>query len=413
MNRERITVATNIRFWQASSGAEARIAQLVGHLDDVGFDVEVYFVGDARGVPQEFEGRIAIVQADQLAKKVTGLKRLAVRARGMLSSATAAVRGGRATSGSGGDWRGRVSDIEQAAFADYLRGRNPRALFVEYIWLTRLVTGLPGDLRRKVRCFVDTHDVMHLRTEQFETRKRQVHMPIDAAGEREALECYDVVVAIQHEDAAVFRSLCPAKTVIVAGHAGAVTPLPGPQKKGTTQFLFVGSRSHPNVDSLKGLLAEVWLALQARHGDGIRLSVVGNIAERRDELPDAPNVTYHGIVADLAEVYAEADVVLAPVLYGTGLKIKVVEALCYGKATVTMPAGVDGMIIHGDPPCAILQDWPQYLATCEGLIEAPEEVRSLEAAATDFARKTFSENEVFASLVDAIGSRQAGAKQQA
>lgn len=395
MTAHRITVATGIRFWQESSGAEARIAQIVRHLRRRGDDVEVLFTAGGEAVPERWNDEVRIVRLDHFAAGVGSLRRLGIRAK----AALARLGGGQEVPH---DWRSTISDVEQAAFADYLSGRAPGILLVEYVWLTRLVTGLPAELRRRLRCFVDTHDVMHLRTEAFATRNRDVFMAVDRDGERAALLNFDLVIAIQHSDAEVLRALCPERPVIVAVHPGQVAALPAPRRNDEVRFLFVGSKSHPNVDSLKGLLSEVWPVLYQRHGKRVRLEVAGNIVDRRGELPEAAGVSYAGIVDDLQAAYAGADVVLAPVLYGTGLKIKVVEALCFGKATVTNPAGVDGMVFADAPPCAVLEDWGAYLQTCERLIAEPAYGRDLEARAFAYARETFSEAAAFAGLDRAI-----------
>jgi glycosyltransferase involved in cell wall biosynthesis len=396
--RRRVVVATNIRFWESNGGAEARITQIVRFLSDGGCDVEVYFLGTAANVPDHFDNRIAIVRSDKRLAKLTPLQRWAARLRGLPAAVTRHWSG----NGDGQGWRGMVSDLEQLAFAKYLAERRPEALFVEYIWLTRLVTALPRRLRQSIRCIVDTHDVMHLRTEQFATWNRQIYLAVDAEGERAALANFDVIVAIQHADAAVLRRLCPCMPVHVVGHAVEVKPQPAVREGTEIRFLFVGSKNHPNVDSLTGLLQEVWPALRSRHGSRVRLDIVGNIADRRAELPEGDNVAYHGVVANLDEVYRQADVVLAPVLYGTGLKIKVVEALCYGKATVTMPAGIDGMVIENAAPCAVAQDWPGYLAACERLIGDASYGVSLEQAAAGFAQANFSKKVVSESLLKVI-----------
>lgn len=50
-----------------------------------------------------------------------------------------------------------------------------------------------------------------------------------------------------------------------------------------------------------------------------------------------------GPVADLAPLYARAGVVAAPLRLGSGLKIKLVEAMAYGKAIVATAATLEGI----------------------------------------------------------------------
>ena len=50
-----------------------------------------------------------------------------------------------------------------------------------------------------------------------------------------------------------------------------------------------------------------------------------------------------GHVENLAEFYNSVDVVINPVEFGTGLKIKSVEGLAFGKPLITTPEGVVGL----------------------------------------------------------------------
>ena len=50
-----------------------------------------------------------------------------------------------------------------------------------------------------------------------------------------------------------------------------------------------------------------------------------------------------GEVTNLKEVYEMADVVVSPVLFGTGLKIKNIESLGFSKPLVTTTAGAEGL----------------------------------------------------------------------
>jgi glycosyltransferase involved in cell wall biosynthesis len=56
-----------------------------------------------------------------------------------------------------------------------------------------------------------------------------------------------------------------------------------------------------------------------------------------------PGVVIRGRVPDLTAEYAAAAVVIVPLLQGSGVKIKLVEAASFGKAIVTTPIGLQGL----------------------------------------------------------------------
>jgi glycosyltransferase involved in cell wall biosynthesis len=54
-------------------------------------------------------------------------------------------------------------------------------------------------------------------------------------------------------------------------------------------------------------------------------------------------VVLRGRLNDLKPEYAAAEVVVVPLLQGTGVKIKLVEACSFGKACVTTSVGLQGL----------------------------------------------------------------------
>jgi len=108
-------------------------------------------------------------------------------------------------------------------------------------------------------------------------------------------------------------------------------------------------------------------------------------------------VTLHGLVPSLEPYYADAAVVLNPVPYGTGLKIKTVEALCFGKALVTTPSGVIGLPRDGDLPYVIAEIGDMAAPVSE-LLASPDRRDALGAAALAFARGRFAPEVAYAGL---------------
>jgi polysaccharide biosynthesis protein PslH len=65
------------------------------------------------------------------------------------------------------------------------------------------------------------------------------------------------------------------------------------------------------------------------------------------DLPDwprrYPNVRVLGFQPDIRPILAEASVVIAPLRFGSGVKIKILESMALGKAIVTTSIGAEGI----------------------------------------------------------------------
>jgi len=114
-------------------------------------------------------------------------------------------------------------------------------------------------------------------------------------------------------------------------------------------LLFVGTNFFANYEGLNHFIVNIAPQIKCI------VNVVGNIEkafESRIDIPD--NVRFVGRVDNLAEYYIKASAVLVPILSGSGLKTKTVEALSYGKTVIGFPEAFEG-IGFNDYPGACLQ----------------------------------------------------------
>lgn len=93
----------------------------------------------------------------------------------------------------------------------------------------------------------------------------------------------------------------------------------------------------PNRDAF-GQLIQWWLPALAK--DGWEVVVAGHGSW---SLPLNAGIRCIGPVQDLEDFYSAIDVSLAPVRLGGGMKVKVVESLCYGVPVLCAPEALEGL----------------------------------------------------------------------
>lgn len=201
--------------------------------------------------------------------------------------------------------------------------------------LDRVTTARQWERVDGVSAWVLTHDLLH--------RRSQLGL-LDATAEvvtweteRSWLLRADGVIAIQDGEAEFLREQLPERPVIVVPHP--LTPHPlaildDPE----FDMLFIGGSAIPNREAVNWFVDEV-LPLVRKHRPRAKLAVAGTICEH---VADHAAVIKLGHVADLQSLYARSAVCVAPVRRGTGMKIKVVEAMAYGRPVVCTTAAVDG-----------------------------------------------------------------------
>lgn len=157
----------------------------------------------------------------------------------------------------------------------------------------------------------------------------------------------DLALAISAVDAAELSAMSPGFPIDVLPAAIDLDHYqPGAALAEGKELVFVGGcHWPPNLDAVRWLVREIFPAVRARHPDA-HLTIVG---ERPPAwLANEPQVTATGFVPDERPLVARARVVLAPIRFGSGVRIKILSALAMGKAVVSTRLGAEGIPVeHG------------------------------------------------------------------
>ena len=188
---------------------------------------------------------------------------------------------------------------------------------------------------------------------------------MSAETELASLQSADALIAIQSAEARVFERLLPEKKVVVAPMPVRPQPLPVPKEP---TVLFVGSQHGPNVAGLRWFIKDVWAHVR-QNTPSARLLIAGSVC-REFAAPQPEGVEVLGRLPDLASAYARASVVIAPILQGSGIKIKILEAASFGRACVTTSVGLEGL--EALQPALRVADTPHSFADeVTALLSAP------------------------------------------
>ncbi|MEI8245070.1 MAG: glycosyltransferase [Lentisphaerota bacterium] len=236
-------------------------------------------------------------------------------------------------------------------FNDYVRLRvqsslkksRPDAIIVVYADLGYVLDGLALNCLK----VVDTIDVMHLQNKSYTKWGIEKPYIISQEEERTALKRFDIVIAIQDQEKIVFQKLCPDKQVI--------TILPWLQVKRVStksntekNILFLGFNNSFNIHGINKFLAEIWPDVLLAQPEA-KLLIGGKISGEIDA-SQYRNVECLGFFKDLDDFYRLGEITINPVVAGSGIKIKTLEALTRGKICISSShsaEGLDTFIGHG------------------------------------------------------------------
>ena len=252
-----------------------------------------------------------------------------------------------------GKWE---SPLVRSAIERELRGQP-----FDVVWLGALGTArylpLVRRLQPRARVVLDQHNVESDIWAQFARRQRGVRRAVAEAEWRRArrfeidvLREVDAVGAISADDARAYRELAGVEARVVPQ---VVSFERRTETRAAPRACYVGTLTwHPNVRGLDWFCGQVWphvrdlLPTATLEIAGLGLEDGSRAAPLVPSAWRAPGITVLGLVPELGPLYERSALMVAPVLGGSGVRMKLLEAFRNGVPVVTTPDGARGLAIE-------------------------------------------------------------------
>ncbi|WP_293936747.1 glycosyltransferase [Sphingobacterium sp. UBA5996] len=248
----------------------------------------------------------------------------------------------------------RVSPSFQRRFEKVLSAHRYDYIIISYVEFGSLVKNLIGPYT-----ILDSHDFLTL---QNKTKEKE-HFSMRQLGkmfgaELSTMASFNEIWTFSIEEKYIFEQFADKFVRLIP----VSMPLPVIREcEKTIDLIYVASDNPHNVSSMKWFLEKVFPLLT-----NVELHVIGKICVH---IPTLKNVIKHGLVDELAGYYEQAKVAICPMLSGTGIKIKVLEALSFGIPVVTNQRGVDGLFNKSDNGCLISLDEQAFASNITELLQ--------------------------------------------
>jgi len=136
-------------------------------------------------------------------------------------------------------------------------------------------------------------------------------------------------------------------------------------------LLFLGSFRHiPNREALEWFTQNVWPLIVAARPE-TRLIIIGSDPPPRHSLPDVGRVEMVGFVDDVRDALARYAVFICPILTGSGVRVKLLEAYAAGIPVVSTVIGAEGLSAFDGDTCALADDPAEFAAKTVELLGDP------------------------------------------
>lgn len=159
-----------------------------------------------------------------------------------------------------------------------------------------------------------------------------------------------------------------------------------------------------NVDAVHYLVKEILPIIQAQLPQ-VKLVLAGRAAPASiRKLANHPAVEFLGEVADMFTVVQRVAVIVAPLRIGAGTRLKILEAMAWGKPVVATSIGVEG-VEHTPGQELLVADTPRTFAEAViSLLNNPAQQRQLAAASRRHIELTYTVQRSVDKLLEVISS---------
>lgn len=256
------------------------------------------------------------------------------------------------------NWRGYVNYISEVVKNDF------DIIQVEFYDFISLVHVLPS---RVEKIFVH-HELRYIRNSIEMSFFKEIYpydrymFDMSKQYELDTLKLYDKIITVTDIDRDKLQIELPTKAIFSSSLMVNIPDnIPDYKYEFNNKLTFVASSSHfPNLDGVKWFLSEVWIILQKKY-PALELHLIGKgwMPEMFKNL-NLSNVYFDGYVEDLGLVLPNT-ITIVPIRIGSGMRMKILEAVHYKIPFVTTTVGVEGLSFADGQDCYIA-DKPENFA---------------------------------------------------
>jgi glycosyltransferase involved in cell wall biosynthesis len=180
--------------------------------------------------------------------------------------------------------------------------------------------------------------------------------------------------------------------------------MPGEPKKAEEtlkSLFFLGSLDWiPNQEGLLWFLKNVFPKIRKLH-PSLEMHIAGrNATPSMVRKLSIPGVVFHGEVPEAGEFIRSHQIMVAPCFSGSGMRLKLVEAMSHGRAVITTPIGAEGLNVKHDEQIIIAEEAVDFIQQIERLMKYPEICLEIGQNARIFVSENFNNLKLASKLAD-------------
>ena len=270
----------------------------------------------------------------------------------------------------------------QKLFDEVTQKNDYDVIVLFYTYMATLLKG--KELRAKKIYFME--DSMFLQQYSWDKDKNTgVTLGKLMDEELERMKVFDDIFCISNDEKIMYGKLL-GKDIYFLPHliekTSRISQIPLDERK--WDIYFIGFNNPFNAEGLEWFLKEVYPLL----GKEIKIVLVGSVT-KAVEIPNADNIEVIPFAESLDDIYDNSKICICPMFQGTGMKIKVVEAMAKGIPVVCNERGVDGLPDKSMSGCLVTQEPECFASYIHKLLSDQEYYSAVSGQTKEYYSKVF------------------------
>lgn len=269
-----------------------------------------------------------------------------------------------------------LTDFIKKEFKNIFKSKHYDIIIINYEFWTGLIDDTSMKNTTKI---IDTHDWITL-NEFYKNKSLDIGKRFSE--EIRNLEKFDNIITISEDEHLVFKRFLGEKVTNIPPSFPSHFEKNNLNKK--YDLIFVGSENIFNIKSIQWFFDYVYPLLPKY----INIIIIGRICKHVEKKENIELVEFS---ESLEEYYHLSKVAICPMLEGTGIKIKVIEALSYGLPVVGTERAIDGFSSKTLNGC-LTADHPElFKDNILSLLQNESHYQNIKDQAEKYFKSSFSE----------------------
>ncbi len=216
-----------------------------------------------------------------------------------------------------------------------------------------------------------------------------------------ALRKADGIISTTTIDADEFLKLAPGKKVIAIPTSFNIEQLPDDYSLcGNPNIFHLGAMNwYPNEEGVKWFVQDVFHLIKNRIPE-INLHLAGrNMPEWLTNL-NVDGIIVDGEVDDAFDYMKKFDIMVVPLLSGSGIRVKIIEGMALGRAIVTTTIGAEGINVENNRNIIIADSPSDFADAVVYLYNDAEKRKQLSENARSFVEEEHTSEKLMVKLTD-------------